>query len=155
MAIRKVFKSHLPSVNFFFKDGFQGAFLLGRYETDVPSRIKELKDEVDNGHPHIYIDPSDQEVDSEAPTPLELIRQQAYEQAKADLIASGLMSDKVSTSDSGSFKDSITNTANIAEAAMGSDTNSAVSASAANVPVPGGAQLMNPALSAALANLKK
>jgi hypothetical protein len=144
MSIRKIFKSHLPSVNYFFSNGMQGAFMLGRFETDIPYQIQELTNEVKSGHPHIYIDQAEEEIDSEAPTPMELIRAEAYAQAKADLLAAGAMSGKVSASDSGKFSDSVANTATIAEAASGSDSGSASQAlNAAGAPAAAtGASLM-------------
>lgn len=154
--IRQIFKSHLPSVNFFFANGMQGAFMLGRFETAIPSQIAELTKEVEHGHPHIYIDQAEKEIDTEAPTPLEVLRKEMYEQARADLIAAGQMSDKVSTSNSGNFAASITNTTNIQEAAMGSDTGSAamaVAAQSSDAPAAAtGASLMK--LSAAAASKK-
>lgn len=152
--IRQIFKSHLPSVNFFFSNGMQGAFMMGRFETAIPSQIAELTKEVEHGHPHIYIDQAEKEIDTEAPTPLEVLRKEMYEQARADLIAAGQMSEKVSTSNSGNFAASITNTTNIQEAAMGSDTGSAAMAlSATDAPAAAtGASLMK--LSAAAASKK-
>lgn len=120
MAISKIFKSHIASNNFFFKDGTQAAFMLGRYTTANASKIAELTAEVEAGNPLIFIDDADYEVDSDALTPMELIRQEAYNQARADLIAAGTLSTATSTSDSGAFKNSVANTATIAEGAADS-----------------------------------
>lgn len=125
MTIRSVFKSHLPSVNFFFANGQQAAFMLGRFETSNPDQIYQLDNEIRHGHPHIYVDPTDKEVDTEAPTPMELIRAEALAQARAELAAAGSMSMKVSTSDSGEFRNSVTNTSTIAEGAAASDSTNA------------------------------
>jgi hypothetical protein len=122
MTIRKVFKSRIPNSSYFFKDGLQAAFLLGRYETDDTSRIKELQAEIDLKHPHIYIDENEVEIDTEAPTPMERIRMEAYEQAKKDLLAAGALDpNKISTSNSGNFALSAANTTTISEGAAASD----------------------------------
>lgn len=85
--ILKKFKSHILSCAYFTAAGLQVAFINGEYVTGNETVIAELEAEVKNGHPHIYIDPKDSEVDTEALTPIEIIRQEAYEQAKRDLMA--------------------------------------------------------------------
>ena len=114
--ISKVFKSHIPAINYFFKNGKQAAFMLGKYVTHVEHEIIELTEVCATNSPHFYIDPTDCEIDSEALTPMEIIRQEAYAQAKADLLASGAMSDIVSESNNGNQALSFATTANIAEA---------------------------------------
>lgn len=150
MTIAKIFKSHLASSNFFFKDGSQAAFMLGRFVTDNPRKIAELTEEVESGNPLIYIDSEDLEIDSEALSPMEIIRQEAYNQARADLIASGQISDKTSTSDSGAFKNSVANTATIVEGAADS-----VGDASAGVVVSAGVSAGLAGLSAKLATLGK
>ena len=47
------FKSSLPSCNYAFKDGTAAVFMFGRYRTDNPAYIAELKHEISLRHPHI------------------------------------------------------------------------------------------------------
>jgi len=123
MAILKIFKNRILNCAYHFKDGTQASFLNGKFATDVKARIEELMNEVETNHPHIYIDPNEAEVDSEALSPMEVIRKEAYERAKADLLASGLLDkEKISESDNGNFAASLTNTHNIQEGAAGSDS---------------------------------
>ena len=123
MSLLKIFKNRVLNCSYHFKDGTQAAFLNGKYSTDVKSRIEELQNEVDTNHPHIYIDPDEHEIDSEALSPMEVIRQEAYARAKADLLASEVLDkNKTSESDNGNFAASLTNTHNIAEGAAGSDS---------------------------------
>lgn len=86
MAILKVFKSHIPSCSFFTSKGMQVPFIQGKFTTGNEEVIAELEQEIKSGHPHLYIDENEKEVDTEALSPLELIKQEAYEQAKRDLL---------------------------------------------------------------------
>lgn len=124
MTIKAVFKSHIPSVSYFFKNGMQAAFLLGRYETEKEWQIDELLDAVSSGNPHIWVDPVDYQVDTEAPSPMERIRQEAYAQALADIQAkqqagivdnsAAVLAPSMSKAD---FTKSISNSANVEAAA--------------------------------------
>jgi len=53
MAIITEFKSSLPSCVYALKDGTQAVFMFGRYRTDNPKYIEELKHEIAMKHPHI------------------------------------------------------------------------------------------------------
>ena len=119
--ISKIFKCHLQSCNYFFAGGKQAPFMMGQYVTAIESEIAELTKEVTNGHPHIYIDANECEIDSEALTPMELLRIEMYEKAKADLLASGAMSAVVSESSSAPAALSFANTTSVQEGAAGSN----------------------------------
>lgn len=86
MAILKVYKSHIQSCSFFTSKGMQVAFIQGKFTTGNEEVIAELEAEIKSGHPHIYIDENEKEIDTEALSPLEVIKQEAYEQAKRDLL---------------------------------------------------------------------
>lgn len=91
MAIYKIFKATVPSMRFVFKDGVSGIFVNGKFMTDVDSQIAELMDEVKikgfgkSFHSTIYVDPTEEELDSEAPTPYEVLKKEMYDQAMADI----------------------------------------------------------------------
>lgn len=65
MAIKKVFKSYIPSLNYVTQRGRTCTFTEGRFETDVPEEVAELNELVNSkSNPHIYIDPDEQEIDT-------------------------------------------------------------------------------------------
>lgn len=65
MAIKKVYKCTMPSLNYVTRLGRNINFgPHQRYETDHPQEIEELEREVANKHPHILIDPHETEVDT-------------------------------------------------------------------------------------------
>lgn len=64
-SIKKVFKSHVPSVNYVTQKGRTCIFTEGRFLTDNLEEIEELTKMVsDKSNPYIYIDPDDSEVDT-------------------------------------------------------------------------------------------
>lgn len=93
MSIKQIFKSSIPHIRLVFKDGKVANFLNHVYMTDVPSEISELRAEIGeegfgkSKHPHIYIDSNEKEFDANAPTALELIKQQARKEALEELRA--------------------------------------------------------------------
>lgn len=74
MAIQKLFKSRMPSCQYFFKDGSRADFVSGRFSTDDAEKISELELELTKNHPHIYIDDNEVEVDTAKQDPLEHLR---------------------------------------------------------------------------------
>ena len=65
MAIKKIFKSTLPYINYVTTAGRTCVFQEGRYLTDNPQEIAELTFEIKRGNtPHIYIDPQEVEIDT-------------------------------------------------------------------------------------------
>jgi|SRR6188768_2894875 len=66
MGIKKVFKSHMSSINYVTSKGRTCSFVEGRYLTDVPEEVAELTEIVNSkSNPHIYIDPNEKEFDTE------------------------------------------------------------------------------------------
>ena len=51
----KLFKMRLLDIGYVFRNGKRAPFLAGRYSTDIPSEIAELEEEIELGHPHLYI----------------------------------------------------------------------------------------------------
>ena len=123
MAISYIFKNRVLNCSYFFKDGTQAAFLAGKFITAVESQVKELMAEVESNHPHIYVDKDEATIDSEALTPMEIIKREAVAQAKAELIASGqYQPSKNTVTTQVPFASSVANTHNIQEGAAGSDS---------------------------------
>lgn len=50
-----VYKNHLPSCHYVFRDGSQATFVNGEFKTANPYEIEQLDSEIRRGHPHIYI----------------------------------------------------------------------------------------------------
>lgn len=90
MAMLRIFKSSLPFVNYVTRAGKQLVFMGGKFMTSVEAEIKELEEEVAGGHPHIYIDPKEKEVDEKLADPMaalkdKIIKDYLAEQAAATL----------------------------------------------------------------------
>lgn len=64
MTIKRVFKNTMPNTQYMFKNGKSAQFVGGRYETDNAVEIFELDSEIQDGIPHLYIDPADSQVDT-------------------------------------------------------------------------------------------
>lgn len=79
MAIMQVFKSSIASVKYIFKNGKEAHFINGKFLTDIEDEIKQLRDEITSGHPHIYVDAKETEIDTEA-DPLAALKEKLREQ---------------------------------------------------------------------------
>lgn len=77
MAIKKVFKSRIDSCKYIFSNGKEANFIGGKYLTDLESEIAALEFEIKSGHPHIYIDTAEKEIDTEQMDPIEQIKKKA------------------------------------------------------------------------------
>lgn len=133
MSISKIYKSPLPSFNYHFKNGMTATFINGRYMTDNTELSDELDKEIGNvghgrsNHPYIYIDANEKEIDSDALSPMELIKLQAKAEAREELLAeqeaarqrSMDPSQNISESVQSGFARSITTTDNVQEAISG------------------------------------
>lgn len=140
MTISAIFKSALPSFSFFYKNGMTAVFINGRYVTDDEALIAELAAEIGavgkgkSRHPYIYVDESEYEIDSEALTPIQIIKLQAKEEARAELLAEQAAAQatamnagaNVSISKSESFAASLGNSNTIAQAGAAESTGPAV-----------------------------
>ena len=107
-------------------------FINGRFMTSEEDQIKELMQEVKqvgvtrSSHPYIYVDETDYEIDSNALSPMEVVRLKAREEARAELLAEQEMEraramniNNVSNTDSEAFKTSLANSRNIAQTLEG------------------------------------
>jgi hypothetical protein len=149
MAIKSLFKSRIPFIQYFFKSGKQAAFLNGEFITDTPSEVEELNLEVASGHPHIFIDEDKKTVDTNHLDPLDEIRRKAVEEYKASIAAATDKNQDRGSTEQGKLE-GIVSTSTISDASASSDA-SVGSGESAAASASGG----NPAISAALANLTK
>lgn len=132
MAIKKVFKSKIQSCNYVFKSGKQASFIAGKYLTDIDTEIEELEAEIKSGHPHIFIDANEKEVDTEKLDPLEEIKRKAIaEYLEAQKKAVDPSNDMGSTDQSGKLE-GIANSSSGAQLATNSN-GAGVGARLANV----------------------
>lgn len=93
MALQKIFKSTILSCRYFTRDGIAVNFMNGRFTTDNKRVEDELMEEVGeigrtkSRHPFIFVDEQEAQLDTEALSPLELIKLQAKEEARMELLA--------------------------------------------------------------------
>lgn len=84
MAIKSIFKSYIPSLNYLTKAGKALVFIEGKFMTDIKEEIKELEDEIKSGHPHLFIDPNEKEIDTTLQDKIKQAQQEATLKAIAD-----------------------------------------------------------------------
>lgn len=123
MAILSVFKSKVPSISYFFKNGKQAPFINGKFITDVESEIEELMADIGaigsdkSKHPHLYVDPDEKEFDTEAPSYEETIRAQERAKVLAEISAANNLAtnpaNNISTSEAGKTAESFASTASL------------------------------------------
>lgn len=82
--MKAVFKSSIPFCRFSFPNGKEAIFMNGEYLTDNYNEIKHLQDEIEQNHPHIYVDPNKLEVDTVFRDPMDVIRAQVREELLAE-----------------------------------------------------------------------
>ncbi len=87
MTIKKIFKSQMPSCNYVFRNGVVAHFINGKYATDQETEIAEITAEITARHPHLYVDANESEIDSEALSPMEIIKQKAVAEYIANMAA--------------------------------------------------------------------
>lgn len=117
MSISYVFKSTIPSCTYVFKDGTILEFIGGKAATDNTDHAEEImKEEIKNvgqgksKHPFIYVDENEQQIDSEALSPLEALKETLRKEiAEENKVAMNLAP---STSEQGKFAASVSNSKN-------------------------------------------
>lgn len=117
MSMMSVFKATLPSVNYIFRNGKPGIFVQGKYMTDVPAEISELTEEIAAGHPHIYIDAAEAEVDSKFVDPIAALTEKIRKQLVEEMAAATNPANDMGTSVPEVLKPA--NSSDIAEASAG------------------------------------
>lgn len=129
MTIKRVFKSTIPNISFIFKSGKSAPFLSGSYATDSKVEIDELMTEIEvegygkSSQPHLYVDLTEREIDSEALSPLEIIKKKAREEVKAEIMAA-MDKNKVSSSVQSAVLQGLGTTESLAELNAGSSNSS-------------------------------
>lgn len=104
MAIAKIFKATMPSVNYIFKNGKPAIFVHGKFATALEYEIAELEAEITAGHPHIFIDPAECEIDSNALSPIEALTAKIREEVMAEMARATQMTNDMGTSTQGPLK---------------------------------------------------
>lgn len=118
-TMHTLFKSKISSCNYITKAGKPIYFNAGRFSTANAVDIAELKELVADGHPSIFIDPNENEIDFDIKDPLDFIKKKAVEEyLKAQKDAMNPNADR-GTTVSEKLK-GIANTKNIADATAGS-----------------------------------
>ena len=74
MATLRVYKSTVPSIVYICKNGKPCNFIQGVYRTDVETEIAELDTEIALGHPQLFIDAKEREIDSAMVDPVAALR---------------------------------------------------------------------------------
>lgn len=87
MAIAKLFKSSVPNIFTILQTGTRVNFVNGVYFTTNKEDIAELTEEVLRGHPQIYIDANETEIDTKAVTPYEQLKQKIRGELLAEMAA--------------------------------------------------------------------
>lgn len=64
MSLKNIYKSRLLSSVFVTRMGKALHFIEGKHITDVQEDIAELEMEIKRGHPHIYVDPAEAQIDT-------------------------------------------------------------------------------------------
>lgn len=131
-TIMAVFKNTLNNCTYIFKNGKAAAFLNGEYLTNNEKEIRELMEEVQEGHPHIYVDKENCVRDIKFVDPMEAIRAQV----RAELVAEQAAISKGDTDLGNSDKNeklNVTTTANVASAMSGSTSMDAAPAGGAKI----------------------
>jgi hypothetical protein len=119
----RVFKSSMGTLFYVLKNGKAAHFVGGKYLTDMEEEIKELESEIRNGHPHIYIDDKEKEIDVHA-DPLKGIKDLAvkeYLAEQARLSAEALNKGNMGETEQGKLN--VANSTSVAAGASGSSSN--------------------------------
>ncbi len=82
-TMKKLYKSHLPTCIYLFANGKPAYFIQGKYATDIETEVTALDAEVAYGHPHIYIDAAETEIDTKYVDPMEALREKIIADYKA------------------------------------------------------------------------
>ncbi len=76
----RIFKTTMPSISTVLPNGKPIPFINGRYVSDNPYDVAILDQTVKDGHPHIYIDTNDFEVDEGLVDPMEALREKIIQE---------------------------------------------------------------------------
>lgn len=119
MSILKVYKCHIPSVNVILPSGKACVFVNGVFRTKDEGEIGFFEREIALGHPHIFIDPAEVEVDEALVDPFEAMKHKIIEQYKAEMAAAAGNPDRDMGNTDQNLKLNVGTTRDVAEAAAG------------------------------------
>jgi len=122
MALLKVFKSTFPSITYIMQNGKPAIFVAGVFRTAVQREIDELEAEIAAGHPHIFVDPNEKEVESAMLDPMVALETRIREKVLAEIAAANALISGDPARDMGNTTPEPlkpANTQDIAQAAMG------------------------------------
>lgn len=128
MAIKKVFKCRIPSSKYLFSNGKEANFIGGKYMTDVEAEISALEGEIKIGHPHIYVDAAEKEIDTEQMDPIEQIKKKAIAEYLAAQAQAVKTTNNMGNTEQGKLQ-GIGNSSSTSMLATGSDSSTAVNES--------------------------
>lgn len=117
MATLRVFKSSIPSITVILGNGKPCIFVQGVYRTAIQGEIDLFESEIAQGHPHLFIDPNEREIDSTMIDPMNAMRAKIIAEYVASQAAATSMTNDRGTSDQSGAKPA--NTADVASAAAG------------------------------------
>lgn len=117
MSMAKIYKATLPSINYVFRNGKPAIFVQGKYATTVETEITELDDEIAKGHPHLYVDAAESEIDADAVNPLSALRAKIEAEIRAQMAAATNPMNDMGTSDEEKLKPA--SSADVSDAAAG------------------------------------
>ncbi len=136
MTTLRVFKSTIPSVNFIFANGKPAIFQQGVFRTAVDWEIAVLEAEIAAGHPHIYIDEAEREIDSELVDPMNALRAKIIGEYLAAQEAAVNPANDMGSTTQESLKPA--NSQDVAAAAAGGDGSQTTASRLAMLKVPSG-----------------
>ena len=87
MAMLKLYKCSILSCKMHTQSGKEISFIKGRYATGDKKEIEFLDAEVEAGHPHVYVDSKETEVDSVQVDPVTAIKAKAIAEYIAEQAA--------------------------------------------------------------------
>jgi hypothetical protein len=85
MASLRVFKCRERNCTVLMPNAKPIIFFDGRVETDAEDEIKFLEDEIKAGHPHIFIDAQEVEVDKDKKDPLYALKEKMRQEILAEM----------------------------------------------------------------------
>src|SRR6267378_753873 len=124
MSMKNLYKSRLPVCIYLFANGKPAVFAEGKYATNHPDEVEALNKEVAYGHPHIYIDAEESEIDSKYQDPMEAIRARIISDYIAQQAAATNPANDRGTTDMTEKLKGISTSATVAAHASGSSSGS-------------------------------
>ncbi len=124
--LHKMFKSHIKSMRYVFRDGKVAEFVGGRFHTDDEKHIAELMEEIGqeglgkSKNPSIYVDVNEKEVDPLLLTPEAQLRAKIRAELIAEMQAATNPENNMGSSAS-NFASSINNTQKLVEGEISGD----------------------------------